>query len=907
MRLRLRVNDYRSAFLLPFALLFLSLHSLTSQNLTVQAGAQTKIYGQPDPMFPYAIQGFANGDTGSVVSGQPYLSAPQRVQNLWQFTESLPPSLYRFWQFSPDGTSTEANGIQLPHVTTGGNFYSSVSSSLASLPSGIVYPGMHYLLSFYALSSDAEDEVYWHRYLTNGGVAGWGRTAIGPSLRRVVFHCAGTVKRALDCGVDPTVPLGEGPDQTELYWLFLGDNNALDGNLTVPGVQKSIPDDIYIGGFQMEPSVTEKRGVVAMGDSLTQYDCSTDDSLSCTSWTAFAASQLDVPFYNRGVYGQTCEQIQARWATDASPILAANAKYAIIFCGTNDISSGFSAIQTEQSIAAMTAMAAADGATPVVATVGPFNATVANAESTRQAINAWIRTTYPLVLDFDRVNGDPANPAQQNPSYVGDGVHLNVAGRVAEGNYVANSIAGNSNGYPAIWNFHAPIPYQPVPGFNPSNGMDFHLGAQREAGSYIILPEAGTLASGKYSFTFASALFTVAPAPLSVSVNNKSMTYGTPLPMVDGTITGALAADNISASYSTIATSTSPPGTYVITPALIDPDNRLSNYTVTQTPGTLSIVPAICAAPTFTAAPGTYAAPFMVSVLDSTPGAVMHYTTDGTMPTAASPVYTGPIGVPNSEIVQAIAIALPDYSASPVAASGYTIVPVVSGVSPWFTAAGNAGFTLTVTGTGFGAASVVHFGAVALATQFVSPSTLSAQVPASALAASGATSVTVQDTANSSNALQFEIDSSGASTYAPVFSPASATIAAGATATYAVTLPATAANVSVSCLNLPANAVCSYAAGALTIGTGPSTPAGAYEVTAVFTETVPVPAFAWIFLPFVLVPAAGISRQRRRRALFLLALLLGGIAGLGGCGGSSPAPSLTQQVTSSGIVVLNVH
>lgn len=802
-------------------------------SLTVQAGAQTKMYGQPDPVFTYNYQGFVDGDTAAVLSGEPVVTAPQRVQNLWQFTESLPPWWVAYWQFSADGLTRQSDGIELSHITSAGNFYSQISATLAAFHSPIVYPGMQYLLSFYAVSNINSNQAYWHRALANGNATGWGPTAIGPSVQRIVFRCAGTADGALDCGSSATIPLGSGPGQTGVSWLFLGKNNQLSGaDPSVAGFPVSVPADLYVGGFQMEPAITEKRGVLAMGDSLTQYDCSTDDELSCTSWTAFAASQLDVPVYNRGVAGQTCAQIQARWATDASPILAANAKYAIIFCGTNDISSGFSAAQTEQSIAAMTALATSDGATPVVATVGPFAMTVANGEATRQAINAWIRATNPLVLDFDKVNADPSNPAQQNPAYVGDGVHLNIAGRVAEGNYVAQSITGNSDGYPGIWSFQQPIPYQPVLGLNPSNGMDFHPGAQREAGSYIILPATGTLASSKYSLWFTSSLLTVAPAPLSVSANNKSMTYGTRVPVLDGTIAGTLEVDNISASYSTSATSTSAPGTYTITPTLLDPDNRLSNYTVTQSAGTLTIIP------------------------------------------APPPV-----------------------------------VPTMTGLSPAYSSAGSAGLMLTITGTGFSTASLVHFGGAALATQFVSATKLTAQVPASALASSGVISIAVQDTANTSNTIQFEVDSSGASAFAPVFTPATASIAAGASATYAVALPSSAADASVACLNLPANAACAYATGALTIATSTTTPAGAYQVVVVVTETGPRAAWAWILFPFLLVPATRIRRRRHGRML-LLAILLAGFAGvgaLGGCGVTPAGSAPTQQVTSSGVVMLNVH
>jgi hypothetical protein len=91
-----------------------------------------------------------------------------------------------------------------------------------------------------------------------------------------------------------------------------------------------------------------------------------------------------------------------------------------------------------------------------------------------------------------------------------------------------------------------------------------------------------------------SAAFTITinPAALSVAANSVSRLYGSPNPAFTGTIVGIKNADNITASYATTATQSSPVGTYAIVPTLIDPDNKLGNYTVTSTNGTLTINPA---------------------------------------------------------------------------------------------------------------------------------------------------------------------------------------------------------------------------------------------------------------------------------------------------------------------------
>jgi outer membrane protein OmpA-like peptidoglycan-associated protein len=84
--------------------------------------------------------------------------------------------------------------------------------------------------------------------------------------------------------------------------------------------------------------------------------------------------------------------------------------------------------------------------------------------------------------------------------------------------------------------------------------------------------------------------------------------------------------------------------------------------------------PAPAAAATFSPAPGAYTAPQAVEISTATPGAVIHYTTDGSAPTADSPVYTGPIAIDKTTTVQAIAIA-PEIPASAVSSGTYSIAP----------------------------------------------------------------------------------------------------------------------------------------------------------------------------------------------------------------------------------------
>jgi uncharacterized repeat protein (TIGR03803 family) len=89
------------------------------------------------------------------------------------------------------------------------------------------------------------------------------------------------------------------------------------------------------------------------------------------------------------------------------------------------------------------------------------------------------------------------------------------------------------------------------------------------------------------------------------------------------------------------------------------------------------------ATPIFSPAAGTYSTTQTVSISDSTAGAIVYYTTDGTTPTAGSSVYSGPIIVSSTELIKAIAIAS-GYFNSAEASSTYTVTTsIVPGEWTW--------------------------------------------------------------------------------------------------------------------------------------------------------------------------------------------------------------------------------
>jgi hypothetical protein len=88
--------------------------------------------------------------------------------------------------------------------------------------------------------------------------------------------------------------------------------------------------------------------------------------------------------------------------------------------------------------------------------------------------------------------------------------------------------------------------------------------------------------------------------------------------------------------------------------------------------------------------------------------------------------------------------------------------PTLSSLSPASILVGSGTFALTVNGSGFVAASVVHWNGTALPTTYVSATQLSAQVPASDVASIGSAGITVVSPApggGTSSALTFSINS----------------------------------------------------------------------------------------------------------------------------------------------------
>lgn len=117
------------------------------------------------------------------------------------------------------------------------------------------------------------------------------------------------------------------------------------------------------------------------------------------------------------------------------------------------------------------------------------------------------------------------------------------------------------------------------------------------AGEYAVTATAlGDLSN--YDVDYRKGTFSITKAALTVVANDKTRSYLAADPILDGTLTGVVSGDGITATYTSQGTGSQVPGVYPIVPALVDPSGKLGNYEVTSTSGTLTVTnaPPVCGA-----------------------------------------------------------------------------------------------------------------------------------------------------------------------------------------------------------------------------------------------------------------------------------------------------------------------
>jgi hypothetical protein len=333
------------------------------------------------------------------------------------------------------------------------------------------------------------------------------------------------------------------------------------------------------------------------------------------------------------------------------------------------------------------------------------------------------------------------------------------------------------------------------------------------------------------------------------------------------------------------------------------------------------------ATPAFSPPSGSYATSQQVTIADTTPGATLYYTTDGTTPTVKSSVFSAPVTVSGQVTLQAMAVAS-GYINSVVATGNYTAgTPVATTTALQASStslATSQQVTLTATVTGNNPTGNVTFAAngTTLGTGAVSSGNATLQT---SFATAGSYSVTAAyggDNANAASTSAAVTVVVASPDYGIQAQPGSATINPGQSATFTFTVSATggySGTISFSCGSLPNEASCTFSPASVNLSGATATSTLTISTTAPTTSRNSIPPAPWtVTATTALAGIAGIFLapvRRRRWARYLRGVSLGLLAvacavtfaGCGGGGGGgtgpgnggTPAGSYTVSVNAS--------
>ena len=441
------------------------------------------------------------------------------------------------------------------------------------------------------------------------------------------------------------------------------------------------------------------------------------------------------------------------------------------------------------------------------------------------------------------------------------------------------------------------------------SNMTATTGSNGEASVTVTAVAAGNLtASASTAGVTGAATFSLVATKvaLTVTATNASIAYNQPIPTLAYSVTGFVHGDTSAVlsgapSETTTATQGSLVGSYPIT--VTQGTLSATNYAFPNfVNGTLAITAlGTVATPSLTPAAGTYTSTQSVTISDTTPGATIYYTTNGTSPTTTSSKYTAPIAVGSSETIEAIAVAA-GYNNSAVATAAYIItLPPAAAATPTFSpASGTYSSGQSVTLSDGTAGATIYY-----TTDGSTPSTSSPKYSAAISVSSTETIEAIAVAPGYSNSAV------ATATYtinlpSPSFnfttSPASATISSSQSATFMLTVtPQNGFNqsVSFSCSGLPSGDSCSFSPSTVT-------PSGAAINS---TMTISAASIAKDSrLPLWEKESAGLAlalllwpfrRRKHWRRLAVMLLFLGGLTAVG-CGGGTKPQNYNVSVTASG-------
>ncbi len=326
-----------------------------------------------------------------------------------------------------------------------------------------------------------------------------------------------------------------------------------------------------------------------------------------------------------------------------------------------------------------------------------------------------------------------------------------------------------------------------------------------------------------YAAQTAGGTLQVKQAALVATAAAATRAYGAANPVFTGTLTGVVTGDGITATYESQAGATTPGGTYstgpdAIAPALVDPNNRLSNYSATLNDGTLTITGGGTTTGDITwpaPAPINYGTPLGTGQLDATSTKAGAFT------------YTPPAGTILSAGVQTLAVSfLPTGASAPETATNpITVNQAATTTTLTATNTTNSTVALAAVVTG------MNGGAVTGSVQFLDGSTGLSAVTVSSTGQASYT-VTLSEGPHTLTAVYSGDVNNRASTSSAVLQtvtgslnftmsayPTKLSLSAGQSSPVTVSIVSTgglAGTVQFMCTGLPTGSTCSFAPNVLT-------------------------------------------------------------------------------------------
>jgi LysM repeat protein len=221
--------------------------------------------------------------------------------------------------------------------------------------------------------------------------------------------------------------------------------------------------------------------------------------------------------------------------------------------------------------------------------------------------------------------------------------------------------------------------YYTTNGTMPTTSSSVYSGAITVSATETL--EAIAVKAGYTNSATASAAYTIAPV---LPTPTFSLAPGTYTTLQTVTISDATAGTTIYyTTNGTTPTTSSSVYSGAITVSATETLEAIAvktAYTNSATASAAYAIAPVLPVPTFSLAPGTYTTSQTVTIGDATAGTTIYYTTNGTMPTTSSSVYSGAITVSATETLEAIAVKT-GYTNCAVASAAYVIVPETSYIS----------------------------------------------------------------------------------------------------------------------------------------------------------------------------------------------------------------------------------